>query len=218
MNKKLISFDKSGYEGQVSSMKDVKEKSQNLIDSFNKLCIGEFEPEKFNILVFNTEQYLFENTMKDVPLKVNGLQLSKQQFYDMVEKPAGYFKLKIAAADFIQFLENRIKYKQLTFSPEQYLRKCLQFSKSGELEANQDNIEDIKEKHSVYIHTESGSAIFDIASKFASLINENKLILKKLPGNTKDNFMKELSNLINYPGNLNEDVTVNVNVVKLFDK
>lgn len=222
MNKKLISFDKSGFESQVSSMQDIKEKTQNLIDSFNKLGIGEFEPKKLNMLVFNTEQYLFENTIKDAELEVAGMKqiwrYSPQKFYDTLEKPAGFFKLKIATADFVLFLENRIKYKQLAYSPDQYLRKCLQFSKSGELEVNQDNIEDIKERHSVYIYTESGSAIFDIATKFVSLINENKQILKKLPGSTKDNFMKELSNLINYSGNLNEGVTVNVNVVKLFDK
>lgn len=218
MQKTLIFFDEKKHESFVSSIEEVKKKIQHLIDSFNALEIGSFEPKQLETLIYNTEQYLFENTMRDVPLKVNGLQLNKKQFYDMIDKPSGYHKLKLATADFILMLERRLKYEQSYLKPKEYIHRYLQFSEAGELVIADGVVESSKESCSMYVNTEKGKFTFEFATKLVDLINEESDMLSKAAlCNTKENLFKWIADLMNYDSGM-ISVKLNPHAVKLCDK
>lgn len=220
MEKLLIHFDEKAYKSELSSIENVIVKVNVLINDFNKLGIGEFEPQKFEKLIFNFEQYFFENFMKDEPLVVNGKQRNMQKVYETFDKPIGYDKLLSDTKKFIANLESRVKSLNNGLSPSQYLRKYISFAKNGKWQIADGIKEEIEEKMCEYVYTDKGAAAFNLATKFASFINVEKPTLKKmLPYSVgKEDLMRTLSSFINFIGDMDADITVSIPVVQMNDK
>ncbi|CAN5397802.1 hypothetical protein BH11BAC5_BH11BAC5_48610 [soil metagenome] len=158
-------------------------------DMFHKLCydiilyfrqcnFGDFRAQDFDELFFNTEFFLQARILKDIPMEVNGLKLSRDKFWNLVEKPGEYFQIIKLVNDLKGKIDSRQKNLNLSEKKtyKEYLKHFLVFSDENILEINQSLIDDAEELSKIYIHTENGKVVYDFTKKLVDLFNDTGVL------------------------------------------
>ncbi len=175
MEKLLINFNQQGYDSDIYTLTSTLGQIKSIVETYNDLDLGSFEPKEFNSLFFDTETFIFEKSMQDKPAVFSGMKVNKRKFYDdYLEKPMGYHKLLNELETFKKIIERRIESRGLGETVKGYLRFFF-IQPNGEFVIKPEELEAIKARHQTFVVTERGKRAFYLASAIADLLQEQEL-------------------------------------------
>jgi hypothetical protein len=173
MENLLIEFNQEKYNSDISSLQQIIEKMNEVIQTYNAMGIDTYSHEDFNGLFFNTENLIFEKIMKDKPAEVFGLKIDKKKFWDeYLVKPKGYYDLIAAIESFKKLVSIKLKYFEEATSYKIYLSFFEQLP-NGNFEIKKSVLDKIKSKYETYVYSEKGKLAFKFATLIKEFLNKN---------------------------------------------
>lgn len=183
-NPVLIQFDEAKCNSQTGNLQQFISFFKDAIDDFNSLGIGKFDNKNFSDLFLTPQEFLFDAFMKDRPLEVGGMKVSKEKLFELLEKPTGYFSL-IAN---IQSLHEKIKkvphYITHTgfYNLDENFLNFFEFNES-EIVLKQDIKKRLRTINEVWISNEDGILVHTLFSDLIKVFNSSDLMIASVENN-----------------------------------
>lgn len=176
----LIHFDESKCKYHIEALENfIPDFFETAISKFNKLGIGTFKKENFSELFLTPKEFLFKQLMRDKPLNVAGMKVSKEKLFDLLEKPIGYFTL-IAEIKTLQDKVNKLSPWILYSSNLEYFLSLFEFGADDKIQLTNEIKEEIKRKNEVYVSKESSKAMYKFLKSLEKLFNESDIFIKNI--------------------------------------
>ena len=170
----LIDFNESAYNYRTSRLGNFIQffnKAIELYDSFN---IGKFEPEDFENLVCNTEDFINEKLFisKDFS-SVAALGLNKDKLIELMEKPTGYPQLleQIKRIERI-FTNENFRYDFGSIDSIKTLLRYFIINDESKVELQQKHYDSYRKQYETYITTPEGKSILDFGNELLELYDK----------------------------------------------
>lgn len=178
MERLLISFKQKQFESDISSLQDIIDDMQEIIQIYNSLQLTPFEKDNFNDLFFDTDNFFFKQIMKDKPAEVFGMKINKKKFFDdFLVKPKGYYDLVEAIELLKRKISVRLKHRDENISVKDYLN-FFTLDSECKMEIKQSVIDSLREKNETYLYSEKGQLSYELATLIQKFFNKNDNMAK----------------------------------------
>ncbi len=184
----LINFDEKAYESKVEKLESFIPLFKNAIGIYNSFGISMFEPKDFNQLFLDTKNFIFEKTVGEKTISLNGIPISKSKLFDLVEKPKGYYILeeKIQQIDRI-FQSKKTDFRFTGFND---LLRSFEFTTDDEIVLKQCFYDDFKREYETFVSSEKAKKMYHFGKDLLALYikfdvsiksnQDNEILLKGL--------------------------------------
>lgn len=197
-NSLLINFNEKQYDWNIETLEDFIPLLEKAIKDYNSLGIGEFLEKDFRSLFLAPKDFLKHAMMKDKPLEVGGMKVSKEKLWELLEKPPFYFSL---IADIESIIERIKKVRRLGsslpndfYDDPGYFLDLFAFNKDGNIILPKKIKNEIKLQNETWISNNDTIELYLLLKSLTEIFNKSNLILGAVQTNifgNLDSFLRE---------------------------
>lgn len=215
MEKLLMSFDKAGYESEISGLENLGNQFENIISQFNSIGIGSLSPGEHNLLFINPENLMFNKVMEGKTNDINGLKVNKEKLFELLEKPEGYYpfidKIKKIIASLVALSESKYS-KAFKGKSIPGILGLFSFDNYNEISIKSETLDQVKVLYEIYAETSESIVSFLAATELCKFLN-NSENFKNLLISDRSQLTKFIDK-IEFTGNPSQPLQPNVQVIK----